>query len=190
MKRKLLAIAALTVSTLMSGSVLAQGYIGASVGLSDADLDCAGTTSCDNKDTAFKLFGGYMFTPNFGVEGAWVDLGKARAGLVDPVLGTVSARFKSNGLAVYGVAAAPIDRFVLFGKLGVASLKARISATSSTLGAGSDSETNTTVAFGLGGAYHVTKNFGVRVEWERYQPKYAGEKVDVDVLSAGVQYRF
>src|SRR5437660_11656977 len=39
--------------------------------------DIAPPVTFDDTDTGFRLGGGYMFNKNFGVEGTFVDLGKA-----------------------------------------------------------------------------------------------------------------
>lgn len=53
---------------------------GGSIGQSDVDDEITNglitSGSVDGKDIAFKIFGGYMFNRNFGVEGAYVDLGE------------------------------------------------------------------------------------------------------------------
>lgn len=164
-------------------AAFAQGYIGASIGQSELKEDCVGTITCDLKDTGFKLFGGYMFTPNFGAEAAYVDLGKARASVdVPPVVGV---DFKSSGFALYGTAVAPIDNFSVFAKLGIASMKAEATA----LGV-SISKTKSDFAWGVGAGYSFTKNLAARLEYERFRVELEGEKSDVDLLSLGVSYRF
>ncbi len=75
--KRLLAASAVTAALAFSAAASAQGYLGTSIGQSDFDLDCTGLTSCDTKDTGWKVFGGHMFTPNLGIEGAYVDFGKA-----------------------------------------------------------------------------------------------------------------
>ncbi len=98
--RRLVVAAALGVA---SSSAFAQGYVGGSIGQSDADLDRAGTISCDNKDTGFKVFGGYMFHPNFGIELAYADLGKATA--VVPFGTTrLNGTFETTAFGAYGIA--------------------------------------------------------------------------------------
>ena len=189
MKRLIGNLIVLSVSAFAS-VCLAQGYIGGSVGLTDADADCTGTTSCDNKDTGFKFFGGYMFTPNFGVEGAYFDLGKAKQSGVVPPFGNVSAEFKASGFGIYAIGVAPIDQFSVFGKVGFASTKVKLSGTVAGLGSASESETNTNVAWGLGAGYNFNKNLGIRAEWERFRGEFQSEKVDVDLLSIGVKYTF
>lgn len=54
--------------------VMAQPYLGASLGFSDSDLcDTADPDfDCDGSGGAAKLFGGYKFIPGFGLELAYV----------------------------------------------------------------------------------------------------------------------
>lgn len=137
-------------ATVFSAGVLAQAtYAGVSVGRSRIDVDCAGTTSCDRTDTAAKLFAGYMFTPNFGAEAAYYDMGEAKLIGQDLTLGDVSAKIRARGFGVFGVASAPLGMFSVFGKLGAVSSKAKVEADSSVFGFGSASERHTNLAWGL-----------------------------------------
>lgn len=174
----------------LAGSAGAQAYFGAGAGRSKADLDCSGTTSCDRTDTAFKLFGGYMFTPNWGVEGTYYDQGKAKLTAFDPALGTVTGRFKGDGFGVYGVAALPLDKAAVFAKLGVVSAKVRLDATSSTFGGAGTSERHSHAAWGLGASYAWDRSWTGRVEVERVRAEFMDEKVDVDLWTLSAVYRF
>ncbi len=188
----------------LSSAALAQGYVGASIGQSDFKVDCAGLTTCDTKDTGYKLFGGYMFPPNLGVEGGWVDLGKF-TGSLDLVVGpppveetpsivlTGSTELKSSGLFLAGIAVAPIGSGSVFGKIGLANLKSEL--TLSALGVSDTTSTrHTDVFYGIGVGYNFTKYVGMRAEYERFRIKYSDGveefKDDVDLLSVGVVYRF
>jgi OOP family OmpA-OmpF porin len=171
-------------SMLFSGTAMAQGYVGASIGQSELKEDCIPGFACDFKDTGFKLYGGYMFTPNLGVEGAYVDLGKARLSV-----GSASGDLEATGFALLGKAVLPIDQFSLFAKLGFAYLDTEFSATGPG-GSASISESNTDVVWGVGAGYSFTRNLGVRVEYERFRAELPGVKSDVDLLSVGVTYRF
>ena len=193
MKRTLIASAIALAGMACSASALAQaqGYVGVSAGRSRIDLDCTGLTTCDRTDTAAKIFGGYMFMPNFGAEIAYYDMGKAEVSGTDPTLGNVTGSLRGTGFGVFGVAAAPFGQFSVFGKLGAVSTKAKVEATSTTLGlGGSDSERKTPVAWGLGTSYEFTQNIGLRAEFERLRVEFSGQKEDVDLLTVGVHYRF
>jgi OmpA-OmpF porin, OOP family len=196
--KRLLVAAAVLAAFAFSGAAFGQGYVGGSVGQSDYKVDCDPGFSCDTTDTGYKVFGGYMFMPYLGIEGAWVDLGKAtESGTVGvlngkvPTLLAATASLKASGFALYGVGAYPIGDAAVFGKLGLASIKAKAEACLSGFGCASESETNTDFAWGVGASYHFTKNFGTRLEFERFRGKFTdGEKFDIDLLSLGIQYRF
>ena len=188
MKKILLASA--VAATFAAGAVSAQPYIGGAIGQSDYKIDTAGATSADTKDTAFKVFGGYMFSPNFGVEGSLFDLGKATGSISFPGVGNVAASGEVRGLGAYGVAAYPIDDFSIFAKAGLAYVRAKTSASVSGFSA-SETESSFQPAFGVGAAYNFSKNLGVRAEWERVRVEYnSSTKEDTDLLSVGVVYRF
>lgn len=180
----------ISIAAAFSATAMAQGYIGVAAGQSDFKVDCSGTSSCDTNDTGGKVYGGFMYTPNFGVEISYFDLGKAKAAGTDPDLGIYSGSVKTDGFGLFAVALAPIDNFSVFAKLGIASTKTKIDVSSSLLGSDSESKRQTDFAWGLGAGYEFTKNFGARLEFERFRIKLADEKKDADFVSLGVTYRF
>lgn len=183
-------IAAVAAATALSGPVMAQGYVGLSAGQVKVNIDCSGTLTCDRSDTAYKVFGGYMFTPNLGVEAGYYNQGKVSQTATDDLLGDVSATWKGNGLGLFGVASMPFDRASVFAKLGVVSTKVKLDAVSSVAGAASGSDRNTNFGWGLGAGYEFTKNIGGRVEFERVRIEFEGEKRNADLLTIGLVYRF
>ena len=186
MKKTLINAAIAATTVLAAAGALAQPYVGGSVGQSDYNIDGAS----DNKDTAFKLVGGWMFNPNFGVEASLFDLGKVQGSVALPLIGNVSAEAKVRGVGVYGLAALPIEQFSLFAKAGFAYSRAEVSATSA-FGGGSDTASKFNPAFGIGASYAFTKNIGARVEWERFRIEYpSSQKEDLDLISIGVTYSF
>lgn len=189
MKKHLIG-AALAAATLLGGTAaLANPYVGVSAGRADYDIDTTGAVSSDTKDTGFKLYGGWMFNENFGVEASLFDLGKAQGAAVIPGVGNVSGEAKARGLGVYGLAALPINDFSVFAKAGFAYTRAEVSATGPF--GGSDTESKFNPAFGAGASYAFTKNIGVRAEWERFRIEYPGsQKEDTDLISVGVTYKF
>ncbi len=152
-----------------------QAYIGASVGQSDFKIDTTGATSADTKDTGYKLFGGWMFTPS-------------AASL--PGLGTVGVTGKASGFSLAGVAALPLGDASLFAKAGFAQVRGEIEARTP-FGNASQSESSLQPTFGVGASYALTSNLSARVEWERVRVRYADDlKDDTDFISAGVVVRF
>jgi opacity protein-like surface antigen len=69
-------------------------YIGAGVGQSDVDTDCAvagtETTGCDTTNTAWKAYLGYQFNKWIALEGGYVKFGDVNA--TGSVVGTPSAQ--------------------------------------------------------------------------------------------------
>ena len=166
----------------MSGPVFAGGYIGAGIGLASidvcGDLIAAGATSCDDEDTGFKIFGGYDFNENIGIEGGYTDYGELTA---SDGITTVTAEL--TAFAISGKGAIPLnDNISVFGKLGVAFWDAEASAS----GFGSADADDTDLTYGIGAEFDVNETFGVRGEWERLDAD--GE--DVDLLSISAILKF
>lgn len=185
-----LALVAAIVSAGAAGSASAQAYMGIGAGQSRADLDCSGTTRCDKTGNAYKLFGGYMFMPGLGVEGAYYDQGKATVEALDPGLGAVKGEFKGYGFAAFAVVSVPLEPVLLFAKLGAVSAKIKLDATSSVFGGAGTSERHTNAAWGLGAGYAFDKSWVGRVEYERVRVKFLDEKVNVGLWTVSAVYRF
>ena len=150
-------------------------YIGGTVGQSDYKDGCSGIADCDEKDTAWRILGGYQFNRYFAAELGYSDLGEASG---------AGATVEGKAWEVVGIGSYPIvDKFSVYGKLGLyrGELKGP-----------SGEETNNDVTYGVGLQYDFLKNVGVRGEWQRYSKMGGGNiaETDVDVLSVGVVYRF
>jgi OOP family OmpA-OmpF porin len=183
-------------------------YVGANVGQSRANIDDARITSGllgsgfattsitdDDRDTGFKLFGGYQFNKYLAVEGGYFDLGKFgfKATTIPP--GMLSGDIKLRGLNLDLVGTLPItQKFSAFGRVGMNYGDARDSFT----GTGavqvlnpSPSQRQTNYKYGVGLQYAFTEALAMRVEAERYRINDAvGNKGDVDLYSVGLTYRF
>ena len=147
---------------------LSSAYVGANIGQSKFRNACNGFTGCDDKDTAFKLFGGYQFTPNIAAELGYTDLGK---------IGGINV--KGNAWDLSAVGMWPLaSQISLLGRLGAYHGELK--------DGGSDTKNGLT--FGLGAQYDFNRNIGVRAEWQRFNNM--SSNVDVDVLSVGALYRF
>lgn len=173
-------------------------YIGLGAGQADYTDACSQlanegfTGSCDDTSTGKKIFLGYQFNKNFSIEGGYVDLGKAKATetfLGIPVLGFA----KAKTWQLVAVGTLPLaNNFSLFGKAGIHNWDAETGI--SALGLTEKvSDKGTDLTFGVGAGYEITKNLGLRLEWERF--RHVGEKdttgqSDVDLISVGLRYRF
>src|SRR5512145_941088 len=188
--KKIVVASALAMSSLLTAThASAQAFVGASVGQSDIDEDITAglitSGSTDSKDTAFKLFGGYMFNRYFGVEGAYVDLGEASYSgdfFGSPVTG---GKVETSGFSVSALGSYPVtEQFSIFGKIGVFFWEAEANDTTGGIPF-SDKIDGTDVSFGVGVNYNFTQNLGVRAEWERFTM----DEFDGDLISIGIQWR-
>lgn len=168
-------------------------------------------SSSDDKDTGWKIYGGYQFTPNFALEASYLDLGEATA------KSSATGAFASNSLGVFGgtvytkvtgeATAITLDAvgtinptpwLGLFAKVGVyrAELELTLKGGIATASGGSaasesidDDATNVHVA--LGADFNVAQNVTVRAEWERLsKADFEDGQADLDMLSLSAIYHF
>jgi opacity protein-like surface antigen len=142
-------------------------YVGLGAGqalVGDLNFDGAegGSRSFDGDDIGFKAFAGFNFAilelVTLGVEGGYVDFGKADDGGVE---------VDSNGFDAFGVAGVQLGPIQLFGKAGVVAWDADASD-----GDGSVSDDGTDPAYGIGAGLQFG-SIGVRAEYEYF---------DIDVI--------
>ena len=162
-------------------------YVGASVGQSKAHhVDCAGFSTCDSKAAAFGILGGYQISRYFAAELGYHDFGRVT------LSGPGSANIKANALELVGLGAYPFaNQFSVYGKLGA--YRAEVKLSPSLAGSGSLKDRTTDLTFGFGARYDVTRETGVRAEWQRYKNvggDDTGGKYDIDVISIGLIWRF
>lgn len=133
---KKLIIATVFTAAFMAVPAYAQVYLGAGVGQAHTD----------SNETSWKLYAGYQFTPVWGLELAYTDLGRY-----------TGANIESQSLAVTGTL--PLaDRWSLLGKLGGTSNRSHFSGASN----------NSEVLAGVGVGYSIDKNTAVRLEYEDF----------------------
>lgn len=180
-------------------------YIGASVGQSEFDLGSGAeldallltdgitsTTTTDDSDTGWKLFGGFAFSENFAVEAGYVDFGESEFNttVTAPAIaaGVYNTAVETTSFYVDLVGTVPVtDSFNVFGKVGFN--RWDVEGTISVPGFGSGTileDDGNDVTYGVGASYSFTDSVAVRGEWERFD--IDGE--DMDLLSLGIQYSF
>ena len=156
-----------------------HAYFGAGVALVDHPEG-------SNK-TDLKLFGGYEFDKNLGVEaGVTRYRGRDYHCFTWPGGGNESYSTKGFGAYVAAKYSLPIgERFAAYGKLGLAHSQRKFSDTTGWHG----KETDNGVYGALGLQATVTDNVALTLEWERYgKEKNTGAKENQ--WSAGVKYSF
>jgi OOP family OmpA-OmpF porin len=182
-------------------------YAGLSIGQSKFPGACdssSGVTlsNCKDTDTAWKIFGGYQFNPYLAVELGYNDFGRISSDATVSMAGSTfagNAKIEATAFELTGVGSLPLgQQFSLYGKLGVyyAETKSSANVTRTTppfaSGSSSASDNNSNLTFGFGARYDLTKNIGLRAEWQRFS-KVGGDstgKGDIDVLAIGGLYRF
>lgn len=196
-------------SVVMMGALLGQGvaqaepYMGLGLGQSmidfeGSDVDALAaadglttSTSVDDGDLAWKLFGGYKLNDNFAVEAAYVDYGTITSDstVVAPVAGNINIDLDTTAWVFDAVGILPIvDGFDVFGKVGVAAWEydSSVSAVAGgTAFTGSAEDDGSDFHYGVGAYLMAVDNIGMRLEWER-----VSADDNLDVWSLGVQYNF
>lgn len=168
-----------------------------SVGLDVVGFD----STMDDSDTGFGLGGGYQINRNFAFEFAYIDLGsldyRATAAVtdgVDQVDADVALENSAAGPVVSVLGILPIgEQFSVFGRAGLSLMnakgRARIAVDGESQSA-SQSEQKTDPMFGIGVEYNLSRNFAVRLGWDRYldvgTEDVAGD-VDADLYYLGVR---
>lgn len=172
---KLIAKALVCTAALAAFAAHAEGpYVGGSIATSRYKGPDIGGMDTDRSSTGGKLYAGYGFTPNLGVEAGYADLGKAES-----AAGSVRGR----GVFVDLVGTLPIaDSFSVLGRVGA--FNGRTSVT------GGSNESSTKPKLGLGLQYDFNKQTSLRGEWERYKFTAFGDRGDADLYSVGVNYKF
>lgn len=112
-----------------------------------------------------------------------------------------------KGWNVAGIGILPIsESFALFGKLGMfkwdLDYKCKTASGTATCGSPANrSASGTDLSYGVGLSYTLTKQVGLRLEWERFKDVGDPNKTrgtdngktgqsDADLLSVGIQYKF
>lgn len=174
-----------TLLTLAAGSLLSMGaqaavsygngytgqpYVGVKVGQFDLDVDGA------DKPTAYGVYGGYNFDPNFGIEAEYVGSDDA-----DYYNGDIDA--KSYG--AYGTYRYQFPNTGLYakGKLGVAKTEIEGNFLAKDLERKTLSQSDTSLAGGIGLGYSVNPNFSVEAEYDKLGS-------DADLMTVGAQLKF
>lgn len=172
--------------------------LGAKIDSSLASQGFNSSSSADTWNTNGGLRLGYRFTPNFALEGSYDRLGDVgvQSTLSSPTAGAASGNWKSWGLGLHAVGIVPIDsQWSVYGRLGVEQWHTSLNLTSN-VGAPinlSGSDSNTSLAFGAGVSYALTRNVDATAELIHYN--HVGDagstgRTGLNQLSLGLRYHF
>ncbi|HEX4327614.1 MAG TPA: outer membrane beta-barrel protein [Burkholderiales bacterium] len=205
---KKILLAAAIAGAFVAAPASAQWYVGAGIGAARAKLgqssaSAGGVTVTaqgdDDYNTSGKVFGGYQFTPNWGVEGQYVYLGKTNVNVTSnfPVTGSGSYQSESWGLAATGTLPLP-NNFFLMGKLGAAfnrvdNINGCASGAGTTVCLTGNNQHKTDLLAGVGGGYNFNAHWGIRLEYENFgKMTKSGNGTDIkgENWAVNVKYAF
>lgn len=159
-------------------------YVGLSLGQSTTDSCITGT--CDDTDTAGKIYGGLEMNEYISMEVGYVDLGTVE-------YSAPTGSRATQGMAVQMVGTLALNpSFTLLGRGGMNILNTEVNGAiagpSSNVG-----DADISWSLGLGAQYNFTKAVGLRMEWERYFEVGDADTTraaDIDLLTVGVVFKF
>ena len=178
-------------AALYGPSAQAQGlqdpfYLGFGIGRDYARVPQATTVSNgvtvtgsgnNNHDTTINVYGGYRFTPNWGIEIAYGRIGNHSVTAAANGL-SATANYDIDSFRVYGTGTLPVSpNFSFIGKIGAAHNRLSGGGVSVAGGAMSiNSDSANSLAWGVGGEIALNRQWGLRVEYEDYG-KFSGNDV-------------
>lgn len=184
-------------------------YIGANVGETMGNIDDdsirsqlmgTGVTSVtiddDDRDTGYKIFGGYRYNRNFSIEGGYFNLGELGYTATTVPAGSLTGEVSLHGLNIDLVGMQALsEKFSAFGRLGVSYIETDADFSNSGVVAvpadPNPDENEMNFKFGVGLQYDMTRALALRLEAERYRVDDAvGNTGDIDLVSLGMVYRF
>ena len=195
-------------STAALAQVTPGFYVGGNVGGTRADFNndainsgltnqgfTVNSTTRDNRDTGYKLFGGYQINPNFAIESGYFDLGRFGYSSTTTPTGSFNGSTRVKGLNLDLVGMVPLsERLSAFGRVGAAYARSRANFSSTgavPLNFSNRDRNRTDVKYGLGLQYAVTDALALRAEIERYRiSDPLRNRGNVNMASLGMIYRF
>lgn len=183
--KKILTACAVAAAALTAAPVFAQGYVGLGVGSSRVSgFDNGTITGGNTSKSQVKVFGGFQFTPNWGAELQYSDLGKRDVSNA----GVPAGSFSTSQFSIAGTGTLPLSSgFSLLGKLGVSANRINGSAL-----VGNSNSTSALIGFGV--SYSFTPALSLRAEYEDFGKvatvAATGSTVRTNAYSISLKYGF
>jgi OOP family OmpA-OmpF porin len=166
-------------------------YLGFSVGQATSDITCPAGVSCDDSDSAWKIYGGLEMNEYISMQVGYTDQGEVTYS------GTPSGVREVDGMTIQMLGTYSLNpSFMLFGIGGMNILNTEVDGTIAGTGNNNSGDTDVVWSAGLGAQYNFSKSLGLRLEWERYfeagSSNFNGGtgEADIDYLSIGLVYKF
>jgi len=161
------------------------GYVGASGGESKFRSDCSRVDvfRCDKRDTGWKVYAGGTINRILGLEVGYTDFGRIAAS---------GGETKAWAVPITLTAGVPIGpRFNIFAKGGGLYGRTDITRGADLNDSFDDGNRNGWGwTYGAGLSFGVTRNLFIRADLDRYKLDFVGGRRDIDLATAGLQWRF
>lgn len=182
LKHSLLAVALMAaLAAPVAASAQSGFFVDGAIGQVSIDED-----GLDDNDTSFRIGGGWSFNRYFGLEAGWTDLGKFEE---EVAIGGATASAETDGFYAGVRGKFPFyegeNGFYVGGRAGFlrwdASGRARVGTVTVRL-----DESGTDPYFGVGAGYDFSRNFGVGLNYDRYDI----DDSNLDVWNVSATWRF
>jgi OOP family OmpA-OmpF porin len=161
-------------------------YIGGNVGRAEQKVELDGFSFKEHK-TAYKVYGGFNYTQNFGVEAGFADLRE-----IEKTGGGARIASKPRTAYIAATGTLPLDeQFALIGKVGAAYSHVKVSGSAPGYSV-SGSENQTSPYVSVGAAFALNKNVSFVAEYEYFGKiaKDGDANIKANLVSVGVRYAF
>lgn len=151
-------------------------YLGAGIGQATQSA-----TGFEDRDTSFKITGGYSFNRYFAAEGGYIN-----GGQLNDTFEGFDVEIRNDGFYAAGLAKLPLgDVFALYAKLGYVTYDSEISVTNDDL-AFSLRNSDEDLLFGGGCEVRLGDRFRLRAEFEKINMP----DTSFEMISLGANYQF
>lgn len=164
----------------------AQGFVELSIGQAKTDIGGLPGWSTDGSDSTWAIGGGFMFSPNVGLEAGYRSLGELSARSVSG--GNLLSVVADVGGFYGGVLGKlPVtERLSLAGRVGLLAWEADGTGSVNGVPVVREELDGTDLYFGVGAAYAVNRSFELGVGWTRFDV----DGDDADTLELKLRFSF
>lgn len=164
-------------------------YLGGSGGVAHYTRSCDfANVPCDDKDVAWRVFGGYRFNRWIAAEIGYVDLGEASG---DGFLAGQPASFQFEAYAFDASAVGTVQLvggLHAFGRFGIYWARSTVNQQFVGFTGQTGASTNHNYTYGAGLQYNLGP-LGLQASWQRYD-NVGDVEDDIDYFSLGVLWKF
>lgn len=173
-----------------SRSIAQSAYVGVNAAWTQQKVSGDGISRTED-GAGGKVYLGYDFNPNVGIEAGYVNFGRASYRNDN---NSVRLRTKPESLYLAVTGTIPVsEQFSVFGKVGASANRVRLDTDIFPVGFhDSDKKSRTTAMVGVGLSYAISNTTSLVAEYENFGKVYNenGDHLKADLASIGVRFRF